>query len=226
MRQGVNSDKIGFTPADFFETPAGNTADLPADALIVDDTSGGLSADNLAPGLVLYGPSLGTTPSIAPNDGGDRTSFFTNDDSFRFDDGQNIDDSGTAAASNGFDGLPDDSTSHFDSTSDVTLTGTHSYAIQVNSPAGNVVDASEASRVHADIVDAGGGATSPTNIASNVPIFNNPASSGSASSATSNGPILAWVGDLGAGASHGGHPGSGGAAVARLRPRRVLLRAW
>ena len=46
MRQGVNSDKIGFTPADFFETPAGNTADLPADALIVDDTSGGLSADN------------------------------------------------------------------------------------------------------------------------------------------------------------------------------------
>jgi len=217
MRQGANSDESGFSPADFIEAAAGNTTDFPADTLIVDDASGGgLSVDNSAPGPVLDDASLGATPSSAPNDGGDWTSFWTNDDSFNFDASQNgendqlIGDSSATAASNGFDGLSGASTSNFDSASDVAFTGTYSNLFQVNSPNGNIADSSGTSHDRADVVDTGGGTTPPANIASNVVIFNDPAPSGSPLSATSNGPILAWDGDLGSGVSHAGSSGSGG----------------
>src|SRR5579863_3713566 len=216
MRQGAGSDETGFSPAVSIEASAGTTADLPADVLLVDDTSGGgLPADSLAPGSALESPSLSTTPSIAPNDSDNWASSLTNGDSFRFDDNQNgvsdqfIGDSGAAAAANGFDGPSDTVTSHFASASDVTLTGTSSNLIQVNSADGSVAASSGWSPGHPDVANTGG-TTPPLNIATNVPTFNDPAPSGSASSATANGPILAWIGDLGAGASHGGSPHGGG----------------
>ena len=217
MRQSADADETGFSQMGFIGAPAGNTADSPADALIAGDASGGgPAADNLAPGPALDDPSLPVAPSIAPTGGDDWTSFFTNDDSFSFGAGQNgaddqaVGDGSAAAAANGLDGLWDVSTGPFDSATDFPLTATSATPIQVNSSAGNLADFSGQSHGGAEIGDIGGGMMPPANVAGNGPAFTNSNPFGSPPSPTSNAPILAWVGDLGSGASQGGSASSGG----------------
>jgi VCBS repeat-containing protein len=74
-----------------------------------------------------------------------------------------------------------------------------------------VIDRGAAHSSQADIIVAvDGTATKPSDI-NNVPVYNDPGLSGPPSSPPSNAPILAWIGDTGAGTSGGGGSSGGGA---------------
>jgi len=78
--------------------------------------------------------------------------------------------------------------------------------LQGHLPIGDVVDFAQVPQ------GPGGGGVPPQSVgfAANAPVYNGAAPSGSVSSPTPSGPILAWIGDLGSGASHSGSSGGSG----------------
>jgi VCBS repeat-containing protein len=204
MREAANSDEFGFGQAGFIEAPAGNTANLPVDAVIADDApGGGLAAVNSATGPGLDGGSSGAISSGAAGDGGDWTFSLPHDDSFRFDADQNgandqfIGDSSTVVESEWVASLPGASISQ---ASDVTFAWTYSNPNQVNSPIGNPANSSGTLEGHAGLGDIGGGGPPPADIAGSGSFFSNTSYS-APSSPPSDAPVLAWLANPAAGSS-------------------------
>jgi len=165
------------------------------------------------------GPSANDAPPDATGAAGGSVSVLSADDTFWFDANQGANDHSVAddgadvvtdSFSPGFDGVP----GHFDSViASATFTEANSGSA---GPSADSIFASNTGGAHFGDADAGdvvGNTPSFAYFPGSVPQFGGTPSDVAASSPRSAAPILAWVGDTGAGTGGGTGSGDGGSAV-------------